>query len=301
MVSVLRQYRTSLLATLAVAAIGAWPLPITPIAEAYIAFCARYLSDAPAGHHYPPLAVALLTPIVVALVAGCLAAVVRQAWRQHRLAAAAATRQAPLGPLLQRLVCSLGLTGRVRVTTDQTIYAFCGGFIRPHIFLSQGLIELLTLRELEAVLRHERRHLTQRDPLRYFVTDLLGLLTPVLPALAIWRTRVHVRAELAADQAVLEAMPVDVLASALVKVLHAATPGVRRPIVAALSPDRARLAALVGQPTALPYPRVDVVMSFTFGITMMTVLIWLALQPVLLPAACEVCSPLWHALSTPMA
>lgn len=301
MASALRPYRTSLLATLVVIAIGAWPLPIMPIADAYVAFCARYLTGAPAGHHYPPLVVAFLAPIVVALVTCFLISVVRQAWRQHRLDTAVTSRQASISPLLVQMVCSLGLNGRVCVTTDQTIYAFCGGFIRPHIYLSQGLVELLTLGELEAVLRHERRHLTQRDPLRYFVTDLMGHLTPLFPALAVWRARVHVHAELAADQAVLKVMPVDVLAGALVKVMRASTPSVRQPIVAALSPDQARVAALVGQPTAVPYPRYDVVMSLTLGITTLTVLAWLALQPALLPAVCDVCPPSWPVVGTPAA
>lgn len=290
MASALSEYRTSLLATLVVAAIGVWPLPIRPFADAYVALCARYLSGAPAGHHYPPLVVAFLAPIFMALVAACLSSVVRQAWWQHHLDAAAAVRQAPLNPILRRLVRSLGLGGRVRITSDRTIYAFCGGLIRPHIFLSQGLVELLTPDELEAVVRHERHHLTRRDPLRYFVVDLLGRLAPLFPALATWQARVHVHAELAADQAVLNVLPVDVLAGALVKVMRASTARASRPVVAAISPDQARVAALIGQPIAVSYVRDDVVTSVALGIATMAVLIWLALQPIALPAACMACT-----------
>ncbi len=289
MSSMLRRYRTSLIAMLLVIAIGIWPALIAPLGRLYIAFCARYLTDAPFGHHYPPLVVAFLAPIVTLLVAGILAALARQTWGQHRLDATLASRHADVDERLRQLVHGLGLTGRVDVSCDQIVSAFCGGLLRPRIYLSQGLVELLTIEELEAVLRHERHHLSRRDPLRYFVADLFERLAAFFPALLTVSDRVRIRAELAADQAALRVMSIDTVASALIKVMRASLPTARQVGVASLSPTDARVAALLSQPIAVPYDRRDVAISIGLALTALGVALWLSTQSLPLPPACTTC------------
>lgn len=291
MTSLLARYHTSLIATLVVVAIGIWPMLLAPLGRVYVAVCARYLTDAPVGHHYPPLVVAFLAPIIILLLVGLLVALGRQGWRQHRLAAAAARYRDDAGERFGQIVYDLELTGRLDVTHDRAAYAFCGGLIRPRIYLSRGLVELLTTEELEAVLRHERHHLTRRDPLRYFLTDLLERLAPFFPILTTMGHRVRITTELAADQAALRAASVENLASALVKVMRAGAPIAPQGAIAALSATDARVAALLGGQVAIPVDRRDVVISLGLALIMVVVVVWLAFQPLPLPPACRTCTP----------
>jgi beta-lactamase regulating signal transducer with metallopeptidase domain len=276
---------------LVIIAIGIWPVLIAPLGRVYVTLCARFLTDAPFGHHYPPLVVAFLAPIVTPLVAGLLVALTQQSWRQHRLDASLAARHADVDERLRSLVHGLGLIGRVDVLPDQAVAAFCGGLLRPRIYLSRGLVELLTLEELEAVLRHERHHLTRRDPLRYFVADLVEHLAAFFPALLTVSDRVRIQAEVAADQAALRAMSVDILASALIKVMRATLPVTRQVGVASLSPTDARVAALLSQPIAVPFDRRDVAISIGLALTALGVAGWLSMQSLPLPPACTSCPP----------
>jgi beta-lactamase regulating signal transducer with metallopeptidase domain len=287
----LRQYRTSLIAATLVVAIGIWPALIAPLGRLYVAFCARFLTDAPFGHHYPPLVVAFLAPIVTLLVAGLLVALTRQIWGQHRLDASLASWHIEVDERLPQLVHGLGLAGRVVVSRDQAVSVFCGGLLRPRIYLSRGLVELLTMEELEAVLRHERHHLTRHDPLRYFVADLFERLAAFFPALMTVSDRVRIRAELAADQAALRAASIDTLASALIKVMRASLPATRNVAVASLSPTDARVAALLSQPIEVPFNRRDVAISIGLALTALGVALWLSTQSLPLPPACTTCPP----------
>jgi len=287
----LARYRASLIAMLSVGAIGIWPMVIAPLGRVYIAVCARYLTDASFGHHYPPLVVAFLTPIITVLLVGLLVALARQLWRQHRLAAVAALRCDDAGAALRQIIHDLGLTWRVAVTRDQAVYAFCAGLLRRRIYLSRGLVDLLTAAELEAVLRHERHHLRQHDPLRYFVADLLDRLAPLFPVLATLTSRMRINAELSADRAALTHTPVEILASALVKVMRAGTPTTPQLAVASLSPTDARVATLLGRPVVMPFDWRDVVVSIGVVLTAAAVLTWLALQQLPLPPMCSTCPP----------
>lgn len=285
------RYRASMIAVVVIVAIGIWPMLVAPVGRAYIAFCARFLADAPFGHHYPPLAVAFVAPIVALLTVGFLVALLRQIQGQHSLDAAVARQCDDADEGLRQIVHRLGLKGRVIVSRDRAAYAFCGGLIQPRIYLSWGLLGLLTATELEAVLWHERHHLDRRDPLRFFVADLAGSLAPFFPALGTLSNRLRIRSELAADRASLMATSVEDLASALVKVMRASQPVQNRVTIASLSPTDARIAALTGRQISVPFDRSDVVVSVGLALTALAIIAWLSVQPINLPPACSVCPP----------
>lgn len=291
MSSVAKRYRTSLAATLIVASIGIWPALIAPLGRAYIAICARYLAGAPFGHHCPPLVVAFLAPVAALLIVAFLFGLLRQLLAQRSLCAAAALQRDDADERLRQIVRALALTGRVHLSRDQAVYAFCSGLIRPRIYLSRGLVELLTVEELEAVLWHERQHLIRRDPLRYFIADLSDSFLPFFPALATLSNRLRINAELAADRASLSATSINVLVSALVKVMRVSPPAPQRIAVVSLSPTDARIAALAGRRAIVAFDRSDVLVSVGVALTALAVLTWLFVQPINLPPACNVCPP----------
>ena len=54
--------------------------------------------------------------------------------------------------------------------------AFCLGWLRPRIFLSRGMLRMLTAGELNVVLAHEQGHARRRDALRLALAASLSLL-----------------------------------------------------------------------------------------------------------------------------
>ena len=70
--------------------------------------------------------------------------------------------------------------------------AFTGGLLRPHIYVSEGMVDAVSEGELQLLLRHEQSHMRHRDPLRRFILN--------------WSTRLwprHLRQRFLADHALL--------------------------------------------------------------------------------------------------
>jgi Zn-dependent protease with chaperone function len=100
--------------------------------------------------------------VVIAIAAGSVAlasvfegatSLVRQARRHRRLVARLRSG-------------AVSASGRIVVIEDQEPVAFCGGLLRPRVFVSTGARRHLDAEELAAVLVHERHHARRRDPLR---------------------------------------------------------------------------------------------------------------------------------------
>lgn len=122
----------------------------------------------------------------------------------------------PAAPVVAALAHKLDIQARLDVVISTSAEAFCYGLLRPRICVTTGLLHLLSLDELEAVLRHERHHLRRRDPLRVLVwTAIDG---------GCWWNKgrgeqARLRRELAADRAVIAAGGRAALAGALLKLL----------------------------------------------------------------------------------
>jgi Zn-dependent protease with chaperone function len=59
--------------------------------------------------------------------------------------------------------------GNYSVIESKDIFAWCAGFVKPKIFVSRGMLERITKKQLSAVLAHEHCHLQQRDNLRKLI------------------------------------------------------------------------------------------------------------------------------------
>jgi Zn-dependent protease with chaperone function len=133
----------------------------------------------------------------------------------------------------------------VQVIADPRPQAFCAGYLRPRIYISQTALELLSEDELDAVLAHEHHHRRVRDPLRLACGRILSQALFFVPALRALFHRYADVAELNADGAAVRAGAGGraALASALLA-LEGSGVGI--------SPER--VDSLLGQPVVWPRP-----------------------------------------------
>jgi Zn-dependent protease with chaperone function len=105
----------------------------------------------------------------------------------------------------------------VQVIADPRPQAFCAGYLRPTVYISQRALDLLSESQLDAVLAHEHHHSRVRDPLRFACGRILGRALFFMPALRSLWARYADLAELNADRAAVRASAGDQspLASAL--------------------------------------------------------------------------------------
>lgn len=164
--------------------------------------------------------------------------------------AAKAARLSPPPPVVAAARAA-SIDGRIDLVNASRPFAFAYGWIRPRVCVSTGLVGLLNDRELEAVFHHESWHVFRRDPLRLLVAQTIGAAFGVVPEIRRLVRAYLLAVEVAADHHVVTAMGHPRwLASALGKTLG---PPVARP--AFEGEVEARIAALAGQPPAMPRGR----------------------------------------------
>ena len=131
----------------------------------------------------------------------------------------------------------------VQVIAGSRPEAFCAGYLRPRVYISEGALEALTIAELEAVLSHEHHHQRVRDPLRFAFGRILTRAVFFLPVLRPLFDRDADLAELNADEAAVRASAGrrSPLASALLVFDASAPPGVS-------GISSARVDSLLGEP-----------------------------------------------------
>ncbi len=124
------------------------------------------------------------------------------------LSAALRQRRAYLR-FLGRLDVTGSLSGypTVQVIADPRPLAFCAGYLRPRVYVSQAALHLLSAAELDAVLAHEHHHRRVRDPLRLACGRILSHALFFVPALRSLVGRYADLAELYADDAAVRGAP----------------------------------------------------------------------------------------------
>jgi peptidase M48-like protein len=168
----------------------------------------------------------ILGPVLTALLAVAVLGVVRGS-----RAAARELRARPRPPSIGEV----DVAGtRVAVVRDDAPRAFCAGYLRPRVHLSDGALACLTEDQLRAVVAHEAHHARRRDPLRLLVARVLGEALFFLPAVRRLAARYEALAELAADEAAARETDAATLASALL----AFGEDPARGVVVGVSPER---------------------------------------------------------------
>jgi Zn-dependent protease with chaperone function len=112
-----------------------------------------------------------------------------------------------------------GLDGRVDLIDSGDRFSFAYGITSRRVAISRGLVESVSPTELDAVLEHERYHVSNLDPIKIVLARTLAPMLFFLPALRDLRTRYTAARELAADRRAVERYGRVPLASALYKVM----------------------------------------------------------------------------------
>lgn len=126
-----------------------------------------------------------------------MAAAGRATWRASRMIRRARQRQAAR-PVV-------GRAGDALVVDGPHVEAYCAGIVRPRIYVTTAAVQKLGQRELAAVVAHERHHALRRDPLRLVIVRALADALFFLPSLRRLGRRYGELAELAADDAAIQA------------------------------------------------------------------------------------------------
>ena len=111
----------------------------------------------------------------------------------------------------RRWLARLEIVGRLRdhpsvqVIADPRPQAFCAGYLRPRVYVSQAALDLLSDAQLDAVLAHEHHHRRVRDPLSLACGRVFSQALFFLPALRALFGRYADLAELNADHAAVRA------------------------------------------------------------------------------------------------
>lgn len=146
--------------------------------------------------------------------------------------------------------------------------AFCFGFLNPQICLSTGLVNLLSKKQLQAVLLHEEYHRQRFDPLRILLLNTLCSTLFFLPFVQEWRRLFEIQLELNADRYAVERTGKGALAGALYQLLsHAPHPTLinnKGVVAAGLSANNMRVAALLGNRSASERISLRSIISTTF-------------------------------------
>jgi len=136
----------------------------------------------------------IVRAVLLSLAAGILVVTLRAGWTTLSL-----------GRELQRLPragrrLELERQG-VACITSVAPAAFCAGAIRPRVYVTDSLVDLLDPSALAAVIAHEQAHAQRRDPLRRSLLAALSDLLLRAPWVLWLRNRHNEQAEISADRA----------------------------------------------------------------------------------------------------
>ncbi len=124
----------------------------------------------------------------------------QQLWATRQLTRLFYPLRQPLPTQVKPLLQTLGLKRDDVVFLNlNTIQVFCLGFWQPRIWLTAGLVNLLSEEELTAVLAHEAHHQRQYDPLRLLISRSLKAAFFFLPLLHDLAKNTELQQEIAAD------------------------------------------------------------------------------------------------------
>ncbi len=106
---------------------------------------------------------------------------------------------------IDRLAFKHQLQGKIILFDDDRPQAFCLGYWKPKIYLSQGLLSMMSLPELEAVVTHEKQHLINNDNLVTLILYVLRNTFFFLPVVADFVNSYHIQKEIKADRGTIHA------------------------------------------------------------------------------------------------
>lgn len=124
------------------------------------------------------------------------------------------------------LAQKVGLKNKVSIVKDTRLFAFCLGIRRPRIYISTKTVSIMTIRQLEAILFHEKYHLEHADSLTLFIGSLPQLLFPFFPILPKLLENYKIEREIKADRQAVKKLGTKPVIGVLKKLLetHSVSP-----------------------------------------------------------------------------
>jgi len=107
---------------------------------------------------------------------------------------------------IKKLANRLELQNKVFVFQKSYPSAFCFGFRNPKIYLSTELVKILSRSELEAVIRHEKYHLENKDAFIFLFASMAQIMLPFFPLISDISKKYRIQNEIEADRAAIEGM-----------------------------------------------------------------------------------------------
>lgn len=109
-------------------------------------------------------------------------------------------KQVMFSQQLQQLLERLRIQEDTYLINSPKPFAFCLGIIKPKIYVSKALIDIMNIQELETILHHEKYHLKHRDTLTMFFAVFGTSLFPFFPILSDFVHNYRIERELRADK-----------------------------------------------------------------------------------------------------
>lgn len=169
---------------------------LLPFAKHTSYYCQSLISSfsMPISHYIGAIPFVLLFMFLVVATVKLLVILIKAQFLKRRLIKKSRTNSS-FSVLLEKLQ----LTDRTYFIESNKQFAFCLGVRSPKIYISTSLVSLLNSQELEAVLRHERYHLDNRDTLTMLIASISESLLPFFPLFSDFLYNYRIEREIRAD------------------------------------------------------------------------------------------------------
>lgn len=161
-------------------------------------YCQSLFTDSNMTHipyFFTIIPIALVVTILTGSIIKFLTLSIKAKILQHKLIS-----RVTINKKVLKIIVDLGIANETIVIKSTDKFAFCLGIRRPKIYISTGLITLLSTKELEAVLRHEQYHLISRDTITQIIVSVTSTLFPFFPLIGDLKRKYKIEREIAADK-----------------------------------------------------------------------------------------------------
>ncbi len=177
---------------------------------------------------------------------------------------------------LKSIIKRHSLQNKVYLIENSRTFAFCFGILNPKIYISTHLLSLMTEKEIEAVILHEKYHLDHRDSLTMLIATVLQHLFPFFPLLSDLVRNYKIEREIEADHQAIQtlgnAQPVTTVLKKLLCI-----PTLTLPTVSALAEYetlRPRIKAIIGeQYSYVQFSKLKMIISFSAVVVIISMLV----------------------------
>lgn len=102
--------------------------------------------------------------------------------------------------IILSIIKKYDLENKIVVYKSEQPSAFCIGIVRPKIFISSGMVQLLNKTEIEAVILHEEYHLRHKNNVMLFIFNTFSYILFFFPLIKDLKKQYEIYEEIEADK-----------------------------------------------------------------------------------------------------